>query len=178
MKIGILKSKVEKFLVESMSNNTFKSEIKTFKSLVLEDKDIAKAFYIYDVLDRKRGMSKDDANSLIDESFIANLNLQTILINNSWGGLFKNLDILLDGLKSNQISFLGLDVVPEEPPNINNNFFKALKDSSNDISSRIILTPHLSYYSEQSWPEMRTKAALNIKRALNGLTPLNIVNWI
>ena len=63
MKIGILKSKVEKFLVESMSNNTFKSEIKTFKSLVLEDKDIAKAFYIYDVLDRKRGMSKDDANS-------------------------------------------------------------------------------------------------------------------
>jgi C-terminal binding protein len=115
-------------------------------------------------------------NSLIDESFIANLNLQTILINNSRGGLFKNLDILLDGLKSNQISFLGLDVVPEEPPNINNNFFKALKDSSNDISSRIILTPHLSYYSEQSWPEMRTKAALNIKRALNGLTPLNIVN--
>jgi hypothetical protein len=67
MKIGILKSKVEKLLVESMSNNTFKNEIQTFKKLVLEDKNIAKAFYIYDVLDKKTGMSKEDANGLIDE---------------------------------------------------------------------------------------------------------------
>jgi C-terminal binding protein len=117
-----------------------------------------------------------ETNSFIDENFISNLNLQTILINNSRGGLFKNLDILLDGLKSNQISFLGLDVVPEEPLNININFFKTLGDNSNEVSSRIILTPHLSYYSEQSWPEMRTKAALNVKNALNGSKPLNIVN--
>ncbi len=115
-------------------------------------------------------------NSLIDEKFIANLNLRTILINNSRGGLFKNLDVLLDGLKSNQISFLGLDVAPEEPPNKNNNFFKALEDTTSEVSSRIILTPHLSYYSEQSWPEMRYKASLNIKNSLNGSTPLNIVN--
>lgn len=107
MKIGILKSKVEKFLVESMSNNTFKSEIKTFKSLVLEDKDIAKAFYIYDVLDRKRGMSKDDANSLIDECIRQfeklNLNSRKLSKLNSWVGKltisensYKEIDNVLD----------------------------------------------------------------------------------
>jgi hypothetical protein len=107
MKIGILKSKVEKFLVESMSNNTFKSEIKTFKSLVLEDKDIAKAFYIYDVLDRKRGMSKDDANSLIDECIRQfeklNLNDKKLSKLNSWVGKtklyensYKQIDNILD----------------------------------------------------------------------------------
>jgi hypothetical protein len=107
MKIGILKSKVEKFLVESMSNNTFKSEIKTFKSLVLEDKDIAKAFYIYDVLDRKRGMSKDDANSLIDECIRQfeklNLNDKKLSKLNSWVGKtklsensYKQIDNVLD----------------------------------------------------------------------------------
>ena len=107
MKIGILKSKVEKFLVESMSNNTFKSEIKTFKSLVLEDKDIAKAFYIYDVLDRKRRMSKDDANSLIDECIRQfeklNLNDRKLSKINSWirntkisENSYKQIDNVLD----------------------------------------------------------------------------------
>jgi len=90
-----------------MSNNTFKSEIKTFKSLVLEDKDIAKAFYIYDVLDRKRGMSKDDANSLIDECIRQfeklNLNDKKLSKLNSWVGKtklsensYKQIDNILD----------------------------------------------------------------------------------
>ena len=107
MKIGILKSKVEKFLVESMSNNTFKSEIKNFKNLVLEDKDIAKAFYIYDVLDRKRGMSKEDASSLIDECIrqFEKLNLTTKKLTklNSWvkgvainENSYKQIDNVLD----------------------------------------------------------------------------------
>ena len=107
MKIGILKSKVEKFLVESMSNNTFKSQIKTFKSLVLEDKDIAKAFYIYDVLDRKRGMLKEDASSLIDECIrqFEKLNLTTKKLTklNSWvkgvainENSYKQIDNVLD----------------------------------------------------------------------------------
>jgi len=107
MKIGILKSKVEKFLVESMSTNTFKSEIKTFKSLVLEDKDIAKAFYIYDILDKKRGMPKDDAGSLIDECIRQfeklNLNSKKLLKLNSWvnkvkitENSYKEIDNVLD----------------------------------------------------------------------------------
>ena len=107
MKIGILKSKVEKFLVESMSNNTFKSEIKNFKNLVLEDKDIAKAFYIYDVLDRKRGMLKEDASSLIDECIrqFEKLNLTTKKLTklNSWvkgvainENSYKQIDNVLD----------------------------------------------------------------------------------
>lgn len=67
MKIGLIKSKVEKILVESMSDNTFKDKIKTFKSLVLEDKNIAKAFYLYDIMDRKKGLNKEDADLFINE---------------------------------------------------------------------------------------------------------------
>ena len=44
MKIGILKSKVEKLLTESYGKNTFKDEIKNFKTYVLENKDISKLF--------------------------------------------------------------------------------------------------------------------------------------
>ena len=37
IKFGILKSKIEKVLLESYSNNTFKGELKNFKKLVLEN---------------------------------------------------------------------------------------------------------------------------------------------
>ena len=48
MKFGILKSKIEKVLLESYSNNTFKNELKNFKTNVLDKKNIAKIFYLYD----------------------------------------------------------------------------------------------------------------------------------
>jgi len=67
MKIGLLKSKIEKILVESMSDNTFKENIKVFKNLVLEDKNVAKAFYLYDILDRKKGLNPNDSDLFINE---------------------------------------------------------------------------------------------------------------
>jgi phosphoglycerate dehydrogenase-like enzyme len=118
----------------------------------------------------------NETNSMIDEDFIENLNRNTILVNNSRGGLIKNLDILIAALNSNKISFLGLDVIPNEPLDKSSNFYKIMQVHSNQLSSRIILTPHISYYSEQSWVEMRTKAALNVKNTLNGNPALNIVN--
>jgi len=42
IKFGILKSKIEKVLLESYSNDTFKDELKNFKKLVLENKNISK----------------------------------------------------------------------------------------------------------------------------------------
>ena len=88
MKIGLIKSKVEKILVESMSDNTFKDKIKTFKSLVLEDKNIAKAFYLYDIMDRKRGLNPNDADLFINECIRQfeklNFNSKKILQLESW----------------------------------------------------------------------------------------------
>jgi hypothetical protein len=67
MKIGILKSKIETLLTESMSNNTFKKEILKFKNLVLEDKNIAKSFYLYDTIDNKKGLTQDEAHEFVNE---------------------------------------------------------------------------------------------------------------
>ena len=44
---GLLKSKIEKVLLESYSNDTFKNELKTFKKLVIENKNVSKIFYLY-----------------------------------------------------------------------------------------------------------------------------------
>jgi hypothetical protein len=67
MKFGLLKSKIEKQLIESYSNGTFKSEMKFFKKLVLENKKIAKLFYLYDELNTNKGMNDDIVNDYINE---------------------------------------------------------------------------------------------------------------
>lgn len=67
MKFGILKSKIEKVLLESYSNDTFKNELKNFKTNVLDKKNIAKVFYLYDELNSKKGLNESYVNEYIHE---------------------------------------------------------------------------------------------------------------
>ena len=67
IKVGILKSKIEKVLLESYSNDTFKDELKNFKKLVLENKNISKIFYLYDELSSKKGLNENTVNDYIHE---------------------------------------------------------------------------------------------------------------
>jgi len=67
MKFGILKSKIENVLLESYKDGSFKNELKTFKKLVLENKNINRLFYIYDDLTTNKGLSNEVANDYINE---------------------------------------------------------------------------------------------------------------
>jgi hypothetical protein len=67
MKFGLLKSKIEKNLLESYSKGEFKTEMKYFKKLVLENKNIGKLFYLYDELNSNKGMNSGIVNDYINE---------------------------------------------------------------------------------------------------------------
>jgi len=67
IKFGNIKSKIEEKLLESYSNNTFKSEMKTFKSLVLGNKNISKLFYLYDEMSSNKGLNESLVNDYIYE---------------------------------------------------------------------------------------------------------------
>jgi len=67
MKFGILKSKIENVLLESYANDTFKDEIKNFKKLVLENKNVSKLFYLYDELNSPKSLSELYAREYINE---------------------------------------------------------------------------------------------------------------
>jgi hypothetical protein len=64
---GLLKSKIEKVLLESYSNDTFKNELKTFKKLVIENKNISKIFYLYDELSSPKSLSESYCVEYINE---------------------------------------------------------------------------------------------------------------
>ena len=103
-----------------------------------------------------------ETNSLINKNNIIKFNKGTILINTARGRIVDSLDTLLFGLEQHYLSFIGLDVLPEEPPNTKEKLIKLWKNPS-VFSDRIIINPHSAYYSKTSWIEMRQKASLNIK---------------
>ena len=70
MKFGILKSRIENVLLESYKNGSFKNELKTFKKLVLENKNINRLYYIYDDLTSNKGLNKEIATDYINEMVI------------------------------------------------------------------------------------------------------------
>ena len=111
IKFGILKSKIEKVLLESYSNDTFKDELKNFKKLVLENKNISKIFYLYDELSSKKGLKENTVNDYIHECITMYENtinkIKSSELNNlkTWVGNVKseNLYETVDGLFSTDI---------------------------------------------------------------------------
>ena len=109
---GLLKSKIEHVILESYKNNTFKSEMVNFKKYVLENKNIAKLFYLYDELNENKGYTTDVANEYINESVkvyenTVNKIKQTDLNNvKSWVGKVK-----CDNLYESIDNVLKLDIL-------------------------------------------------------------------
>ena len=57
-----------------------------------------------------------ETKKMVNRKFINSLIDNTILVNTARGAIIEDLDIILDGLKNNKLSAVGLDVLPEEPP--------------------------------------------------------------
>jgi len=114
MRFGKLKSKIENKLVESYKNNTTKTEILKFNSVVLKNKNISKLFYLYDELNSNKGLSESIANEFINKSIsiyentinkISNKDIKPIT---DWvyGSDYNNEYDVIDDLFSNGITKL------------------------------------------------------------------------
>ncbi len=103
----------------------------------------------------------DETRGMVGQEFIASMKPGAVLVNTARGGLLKHLDVVEEGLRSNHLSAVSLDVLPEEPPPSH----QLLEDWRTDrewLQGRLIINPHSAYYSTQAWQEMRYKAAETI----------------
>ena len=73
---------------------------------------------------------------------------------------------MLSALDSGQVAYAGLDVVEREP----------LDDERLRCHPRVLLTPHVAFYSVEGYAEMRTKGAQEARRILQGEPVRNPVN--
>lgn len=76
---GTIKTKIENASVKLYGKGEFKTYMSQLKTMVLENKDIAELYFIYDDLSQKKGLSKDIATDYINES----IEYSQILIENN-----------------------------------------------------------------------------------------------
>jgi len=112
-----------------------------------------------------------ETRGLINKEFISNIKRGAYLINTARGEILDSLDTLDSALSEGILSAVALDVLPEEPPNKNSSLIKNW--IKNNYNSRVIINPHSSYYSKESYVEMRVKASQNVLNFLKGIKPIN-----
>jgi len=107
-----------------------------------------------------------DTRNLINARTLRLMKPGAYLINTSRGPIIDEA-ALAQALSEKWIAGAGLDVLAQEPGDPANPLF-ALENA--------IITPHASFYSEESIEELQQKACERVVAALRGETPPNVVN--
>jgi D-3-phosphoglycerate dehydrogenase len=106
-----------------------------------------------------------DGSPLLDAAALARMRAGSVLVNTARGSLV-DIPALVAGLAEGRPARAGLDVFPGEPADIA--AFAGVED-------RVLLTPHMAWYTEESEHDLRRKAAAETVRLLTGLPLLDPV---
>jgi lactate dehydrogenase-like 2-hydroxyacid dehydrogenase len=118
-----------------------------------------------------------ETEAMVDDRFVASMKAGASLINTSRGRILKDLDVVLNGLRSNQLSNVALDVLPEEPPR-GHPLIEAWQERASWLDGRLVINPHNAFFSQDASLEMRALVARNAARVLADLEPLDVVNSV
>ena len=108
----------------------------------------------------------ESTRHLIDEKEFKTMEKRPFLINTSRGPIIHE-KALIQALEGGQISGAGLDVLEKEPPDRQNPLLKMEK---------VILSPHVGFYSVESISELKRRTAENVSAVLTGKWPKSVVN--
>ena len=119
----------------------------------------------------------NETNNMIDDSFFNNVKTGSILINTARGSII-DLSALRNAMKKRKIKGAGLDVLPIEPSDDSQQLIVDWENNEEWLRGRLIVTPHVGFYSPEALKEMRQKAAIDALRVLKGLQPKNCINGL
>lgn len=107
-----------------------------------------------------------DTNRMVDAAFLAAMKPGAYLVNTARGGVVDQ-NALVAALDSGWLGGAGLDVFTPE---------RIADDHPLLQHPRVIATPHVAFYSEESIAELATRAAENVAAILTGRRPIATVN--
>ena len=103
---------------------------------------------------------------LVGELFLRQMKPTAYLINTARGGLVE-VSVLARALRERWIAGAALDVLPQEPPPDDD----PLRGLDN-----VVLTPHVSFYSEESLQALRRRTAESVVDVLAGRPAEHVYN--
>jgi len=127
-----------------------------------------------DIVSIHTPLTKETEN-MIDDSFFKIIKPDSILINTARGSII-DLSALRNAMKKRIIKAAGLDVLPIEPSDDSQQLIVEWENNEEWLRGRLIVTPHVGFYSPEALKEMRIKASIEVKRVLEGKPPRNLVN--
>jgi D-3-phosphoglycerate dehydrogenase / 2-oxoglutarate reductase len=105
---------------------------------------------------------RPDGTPLLGASELGRMKRGVVIVNTARGVLI-DADSLADALRARRVSIAALDVWADEPPT----------SLPSDVIDRMIMTPHMAWYTEESEEDLRIKAVTEALRLLRGDPPLN-----
>ena len=107
-----------------------------------------------------------ETGKMINAETLAKMKDGVYLVNTSRGGLVDEA-ALAGAVRSGKVAGAGLDVLTSEPPEQGNPLV-GLKN--------VVLTPHSSFFSDDSFVELKRKAAMNMVEIIEGRQPSYCMN--
>lgn len=98
----------------------------------------------------------EETRNLVDAPLLSVAKPGLVLINAARGEVV-DIDALYSAMKSGRIGGAGLDVLPEEPANLDRPLIAAWHQGEDWIADRLLVTPHSAFYTPQSLYDMRTR---------------------
>jgi hypothetical protein len=120
---GTTKTKIEKASISLYGKPEFKSFMKQFKSMVLENKDLSELYYIYDDLSSKKGLNESIAEGYVNES----IEYSQILVENNQKYLNKLSNLINSIILEYSNDYVDID---------NTIYKKSIKDLSTVLESK------------------------------------------
>lgn len=100
----------------------------------------------------------EETEGMVDAEALALMKPSAQVINTARGALVDE-EALIDAVRSGRLAGASLDVIRREPPCLDDPVFHC---------PNILVTPHISYFSEQSFRELRQRATQNVIDVLQG----------
>ena len=114
-----------------------------------------------------------ETRNIVNDDFFARMKEGSYLINTARGGLVDS-EALVRALESGRLAGAGLDTIAGEPVQTDN----VLVNQPEEISSRILFSPHIGGITASSFQRGYDIAWKNMKLIASGEKPVNIVNGL
>jgi phosphoglycerate dehydrogenase-like enzyme len=117
----------------------------------------------------------EETRHMIDDEAVAAMKPGSLLINTARGGLV-DLGALERGMRKGTIAGAGLDVLPAEPPDGDHPLLQAFRRREPWLDGRLLLTPHIAWFSPDGRADLRRKSAEAVHAFLRHGRLRNCVN--